>query len=132
MATTDTMPPVAQRLANAAAARDEGIAQAEYAADPRIIEAVDAKIAEANASGEIWSANTIRDRLPVTHAGLVGGRVRAAMMRRHNGLPEMVWVGEEPSLLKSTHKKPIARWQGFEAYAKAHPDIYEQLTAATA
>lgn len=111
-----------QQLADASEARDEGMATAEHAADPRIILAIDAEIEKANASGQPWSANTIRDRLPVSHSGLVGNRVRAAMMRRTDGRPEMVWIDEEPSTLRSTHKKPIAVWLGFHAWASANPD----------
>ena len=89
--------------------RDAGMAQAENAADPRIMAAIDAKIAEFNASGRPWSANDIRDELPVSHAALVGARVRAAASRRPR---EMVRVGYEPSSLPSTHCHPIAVWTG--------------------
>lgn len=112
----------AEQIAAAEAARDEGLARARHAADPRVILAIDAEIEKANKAGQPWSANDIRDRLPVAHRGLVGDRVRAAMMRRHDDRPEMVWVGEEPSRLASTHKKPIARWLGFDAWAAANPE----------
>jgi hypothetical protein len=120
--TSPEHPSRAERLKQAAQARELGLAQAEHAADPRIILAIDTEIEKANASGQPWSANTIRDRLPVSHTALVGNRVRAAMMRRTNGRPEMVWINEEPSTLRSTHKKPIAVWLGFNAWASANPD----------
>lgn len=101
--TTDT------RVRGAATARDEGMRQAEIHADPRRIIMIDDAIAAANASGEAWSANTIRDRLPVVCSGLVGARVKAASMRQP---AEMVKVGEEPSTLRSTKTKRIAVWRG--------------------
>lgn len=93
-------------------ARDEALAQATNAADPRLVLMVDAAIAEANASGQPWSANDIRDRLPVVASGLVGARVKAASMRRPT---EMVAVGSEPSTLRTTHAKPVTRWVGVQA-----------------
>lgn len=89
--------------------RDQGIALTEQAADPRLILMVDDKIAELNASGRTWSANDLRDLLPVVAGPLVGARVRAAAMRKP---PEMVRVGYEPSTLRSTHAHPIAVWRG--------------------
>ena len=120
-----------EQVADAVAARDEGIETAQYAADPRIIVAIDTAIANANKAGLPWSANDIRDQLPVSHRGLVGSRVRAAMMRRHDGRPEMVWVGEEPSTLRSTHAKPIARWLGFDAWAAANPAAAAEYLSPT-
>ena len=90
-------------------ARDAGMSQAEAAADPRVMLAIDAEIARANASGERWSANDIRDRLPVSHGALVGARVRAAAMRKPT---EMRKVGETRSSLTSTHAKTVAVWRG--------------------
>ena len=81
------------------------------AADPRVILAIDAEIAKANASGERWSANDIRSRLPVSHGPLVGARVRAAATRRPR---EQVRIGYVPSSLASTHAHPIAEWIGAE------------------
>lgn len=94
---------------NPAHLRDRGIALAEAYADPRIILAIDAVIAEFNASGRPWSANDVRDRLPVSSQPLVGARVRAAATRRP---VEMVRVGYEPSSLPSTHAHPVAVWRG--------------------
>ena len=91
--------------------RDRGMALAEAYADPRVILAIDAVIAEANASGRPWSANDIRDRLPVSSHALVGARVRAAAMRRP---VEQVRVGYVPSDLPSTHAHPVAVWVGAE------------------
>lgn len=92
--------------------RDQGIAAAEHAADPRLILMIDAKIAEMNASGRPWSANDLRDLLPVVAGPLVGGRVRAAASRRP---VEMKRVGYEPSSLPSTHAHPIGVWRGITA-----------------
>ena len=92
------------------ALRDEGMRQAEEHADMLIIASIDAAIDRANASGERWSANTIRDQFLTTKSkGLVGGRVRAASQRRP---AEMVAVGREPSNLPSTHKAEIKVWVG--------------------
>lgn len=103
-------------FADPATLRDVGMTQAECAADPRIIAAIDAAIdaaiARANATGEPWSANSIRDQLPVTTRGLVGARINAARMRRP---VEMVQVGEVQSTLGSTHAKRIGLWRGVAA-----------------
>jgi inactivated superfamily I helicase len=96
------------RVREAATARDEGMAIAEYAARAEQILAVDRVIAEAIESGEPFSANTIRDRMPTVRSGLIGSRIKAASMRSE---PRLVCVGEEMSTLKSTHLKPIKRWQ---------------------
>src|SRR5687768_11624888 len=90
-------------------ARDGGMAAAENAADPRVILIIDGLIAEYNDRGLHWSANDIRERVPVSAGPLVGARVRAAAMRRPR---EMVKVGEEPSTLRSTHAKNVAVWKG--------------------
>ena len=90
-------------------ARDEAMATARHAADPRISEVIDAHIADANATGEPWSANDIRDQMPAGNRGLVGDRVRAAALRRP---VEMVQVGRTPSTLESTHAKDIGVWVG--------------------
>ena len=91
------------------ALRDAGIEQATNAADPRLILAVDAVIAQFNATGEPWSANDIRDLLPVVAGPLVGARVRAASLRKPR---EMEAVGWTRSSLRSTHAKPLVRWRG--------------------
>ena len=93
------------------ALRDAGMAQTENAADPRVILAIDAAIDRFNASGRPWSANDLRDELPVSHGPLVGARVRAAAARRP---VEMVCVGRVPSNLKSTHAHEIKVWIGAE------------------
>lgn len=91
----------AQRL------RDAGQAQAEQAADPRIILTIDALIAEAASSGQPFSANLIRSRVPVVSRGLVGARVDAARKRG-----ELEHVGWERSTLTTTRGHVIARWRG--------------------
>jgi hypothetical protein len=97
--------------------RDQGMAQAEAHADPRVILAIDAAIDRANASGEPWSANDIRDALPVTSRGLVGSRVRAAAMRRP---AEMEQTGRFPkSNLPSTRSARVAEWRGVTGERRA-------------
>jgi hypothetical protein len=105
--------PARERIAAAEAARDAGMALVEEHADPRAILHIDAVIGRWNASGRIWSANDIRDELPVADEHLVGARVRAASQRRPR---EMYPVGYTPSTLLSTHAHPIRTWQGAEAY----------------
>lgn len=100
-------------IAAARAARDAGMAVAEYAADPRTILAIDAAIDRANASGRRWSANDIREEFPTLDStGLVGSRVRAAAQRRPR---EMRCVDTTPSTLKSTHAHDIKVWVGIPA-----------------
>lgn len=94
---------------HARTARDEGIAVAEHAADPRLRLMIDDLIAKANATGQPWSANDIRDQVPVVGQGLVGARINAAAMRRP---AEMTKVGETPSTLRSTHAKRITVYVG--------------------
>lgn len=94
--------------------RDAGIAQRENGADPRLILAVDAVIAKWAASGRRFSANEIRDEVPTLAADLVGGRLRAASMRRP---AEIIAVGEVKSSLLSTHAKPIKVWLSAEVTA---------------
>jgi hypothetical protein len=86
-----------------------GMAAAENAADSRVVAIIDAEIDRLNATGQEWSANTIRRNLPTCSPGLVGARVKAALMRRP---VEMVAVGWERSTLPSTHGKPIGRYRG--------------------
>jgi len=93
------------RIAAAIAAGEEGMAQASDHADTRLLLMVDAKIEDAIKSGEVFSANTIRDELPVVCSGLVGARVDAARKRG-----EIRWVGEERSTLRSTRGKRIGQW----------------------
>ena len=100
------------------ALRDEGMAAVENASDPRVMLAIDAAIARANASGRPWSANDIRDELPVSHANLVGARVRAAAARRPRVMKR---VDYEPSTLESTHGHPIAVWVGVHEGACGNP-----------
>ena len=90
--------------------RDEGMAQAEAHADPRVILTIDAAIDRANATGEPWTVNDIRAQFPVSSSGLVGARVRAAAMRRPI---EMVQTGRFPkSNLPSTRSARVAEWRG--------------------
>lgn len=97
------------RLEGPTALRDAGMAATENASLPHHIAEVDKVIAELNATGMPWSANDLRDSLPIVRRPLVGARVRAAAMRRPI---EMVKVGRTPSSLRSTHAKDIIVWQG--------------------
>ena len=103
-------------LKAAEALRDTGMAQTTEAADPRIILAIDAAIDRLNQAGRPWSANDLRDSLPVAHGPLVGARVRAAATRRPR---EMVRVGYVPSTLPSTRAHPIAQWIGADSIEMA-------------
>lgn len=89
--------------------RDAGMAQAENATDPRLMLMVDDVIARFAATGMPFSANDIRDALPVVAGPLVGARVKAASMRRPQ---EIRPVGRTRSSLRSTHAKDITVWQG--------------------
>lgn len=100
------------RVAAARTARDESMQAASDAADVRLVLTVDKVIAEAIASGQPFSSNTIRDRMPTVRPGLIGSRIKAASMRRP---VEMVKVGEEPSTLRSTHAKSVCQWIGVQA-----------------
>jgi hypothetical protein len=108
--------PRAQRVAEAGALRDEGTAQVENGADPRVILTIDAHIQKAIDSGKRFSANDIRDEFPVSDEHLVGARFLSFAGRRVDGHPLMKRVGFEPSSLGSTHKHPIAVWLGWDAY----------------
>lgn len=108
----DARPPVADRLEEAGALRDEGMAAVENAADPRVILAIDARIQKAIDTRRPFSANDIRDDFPVSDEHLVGARVRAFGTRKVNGQRVMTPVGYTPSTLASTHKHPIRVWVG--------------------
>lgn len=94
--------------------RDIGIATRENAADPRLMLAVDKVIARWIETGRRFSANEIRDEVPLIAGDLVGPRLRAASMRKP---AEIVAVGEVRSSLLSTHAKPIKVWQSAEVVA---------------
>lgn len=89
--------------------RDEGMATVENGTDPRLILAVDAVIEEFNASGVDWSANDLRDRLPVVRPALIGARIKAATMRRPMEMYRVGWVLSD---LPSTKSKPIGVYRG--------------------
>lgn len=97
------------RVTAAVAAGDEGMQQATDAEDHRMVLTLDKAIAEANASGEVWSSNTLRDRFPAVNPKVLGARIKAASMRTPR---EMVAVGRERSTLLSTHGAFVTRWQG--------------------
>ena len=91
------------------ALRDQGHACTTAAADPRLVLTVDRVIAEANATGKRWTADDIRDALPVVAGPLVGARIRAAALRKPR---EMRKVDMKRSALLSTRRAWIAVWQG--------------------
>ncbi len=95
-------------------ARDDAMATVENGTDPRLILAVDAAIASLNASGAEWSANDLRDLLPVVPPPLVGARVKAATMRKPMEMRRVGWVLSD---LASTKSKPIGLYRG-----ATHPD----------
>lgn len=90
-------------------ARDAGIALRENAADPRWIAIVDAIIQRWARSGRKFSANTIRDEVPVAARDLAGGRILSALNRK-----DIKRVGYVKSSLVSTHSKPIGEYVGIE------------------
>jgi hypothetical protein len=97
--------------------RDQGMQQAEEHADPRVILAIDAAIARANATGNPWTVNDIREQFPVSSSGLVGARVRAAALRRP---VEMEQTGRFPkSNLPSTRSARVAEWRGVTGERRA-------------
>lgn len=114
--TNEKRPPRAKRIAEGAALRDEGTAQVENGADPRVILTIDAKIQKAVDSGKRFSANDIRDDLPVSDEHLVGARVLSFAGRRVDGHPLMKKVGLTPSSLPSTHHHNIGVWLGWAAW----------------
>lgn len=116
MASTDERPPIADRIRDAAAARDEGIDQVTHAADPRVTIMIDDEIQKAIDSGRRFSANDIRDKFPVSDEHLVGARFRAHVQKRNDGQPLMVCVGRTTSTLKSTRSHEIKVWLGYEAH----------------
>lgn len=97
----------------------EGQDAATNAADMRVVALVDAEIARLNATGREWSANTARAAMPTCSPGLIGSRVKAALMR---GDMAPVWEGcagcgtrrlkEVPSTLLSTRGKRIVVYRG--------------------
>lgn len=98
--------------------RDEGMAAAEHAADPRVILAIDAAIDRAIKTRRPFNVNDIRAEFPtVSSQGLVGKRFRAASMRKP---ARMVQTGNWPkSDLPSTHSARVAEWVGVEAVGEA-------------
>lgn len=111
------------RIAAAAAARDEGMAFAEMAEDARggwYRALVDQAIVWFALTGEPFSANTFRDLLPDDGPwrGLMGSRFTHA----HKNLGIIRCVGGEASTLENTHLKDIGKWRGVD-------DIAERLEA---
>ena len=123
---TPERPPVAERIATAAAQRDAGIEKVEAAADPRVILMIDAEVQKAIDSGRRFSANDIRDKFPVADEHLVGARIRSFAARRVDGHPVMVRVGLTPSTLASTHHHEIKVWLGWDAHQALHRNRQEQ------
>jgi hypothetical protein len=127
--TDDRRAPRAQRIAEAAAERDAGMAKAEATADPRVILAIDAAIQRAIDSGRRFSANDIRDQFPVSNEGLVGDRFNSFVKRRVEGRRLMVAVGRTTSTLKSTHHHEIKVWLGYDAWQALHRNNRQEQPA---
>ena len=90
--------------------RDAALEAQTHAADPRLEAAVDIAIERLIDSGQVFSADTVREHIPAAALPLVGGRVRSYMMRRH---PRMVdVVGEIQSTWPATHGKRIMQMRG--------------------
>lgn len=130
-ATTDEhgRAPIAERIAEAAAERDDGMAKAEAAADPRVILMIDAAIQAAIDGGRRFSANDIRDQFPVADEHLVGDRFNHFANRRQDGHRLIVKVGTTPSSLKSTHHHEIKVWLGWDAWQALHRNNSQEHTA---
>ena len=94
-------------LAQAQASRDEGMARTTEAAEPDEITRLDRAIARMAATGEVFSANSIRAELDGVRGPLIGARFRNAATR---GL--IVPVSYTPSTDRRTHAHPIRTWQG--------------------
>lgn len=103
--------------------RDQGMAQVEHNTDVRLILAVDAVIAQFNEDGTEWSANDVRDRMPVVPPALIGARVKAATMRRPIEMRRVGWVISD---LPSTKSKPIGKYRGAQ-----HADtLFDEASAS--
>ncbi|WP_431889403.1 hypothetical protein [Nocardiopsis alba] len=86
----------------------EGMGRAVAASTPSGIERLDQLIAEHAATGEPFSANTIRDQIPEgVRPNAIGGRFRHAARR---GLIRP--VGYVASTDPGTHGHPVRVWQG--------------------
>lgn len=99
---------IAELVAEARAARDEGMAQAEDADrahwDRKVIDqAIDA-FADA---GRPFSANDLRELLPDVRPALIGSRFMAASVGGR-----ILRVGRTTSTKANTHAKDVALWVG--------------------
>ena len=89
--------------------RDTGMTAVVNAADPRLIAAVDAAIESLIDAGEPFSADDVRDLIPVSALPLVGSRMNSYRMRRNPQL--LVQVGEKRSDWPATHRKKIGTYR---------------------
>lgn len=99
---------IADALAEAAQGAADGIARATEASAPDAIVVVDRLIASHAATGERFSANSIRPRIPAgMKPAAIGGRFREAarlgLIRR---------VDYTPSTDPRTHGHQVGVWQG--------------------
>lgn len=95
--------------------RDTGMTAVVNHADPRLIAAVDAAIESLIDAGEPFSADDVRDLIPVSALPLVGSRMNSYRMRRNP--QRMVVVGQVVSDWPATHRKPILRYIGAQHVA---------------
>lgn len=97
-----------EQLTIADALAEEGMARATEASHPDAITALDQLIANKAATGEPFSANSIRDQLPEgIRPAAIGGRFRHAARR---GLIRP--VGYVASTDPRTHGHVVRVWQG--------------------
>lgn len=102
-------------LAAARAGRDEGMARTTEAAGEDEITILDAAIERMAATGEVFSANSIRSEIEGVRGPLVGARFS---FFRRRGL--IVPVSYTPSTDPGTHAHAIRTWQGT---AKARGEV---------
>ncbi|MEE2041836.1 hypothetical protein Q7689_00110 [Nocardiopsis tropica] len=96
------------QLTIADALAEEGMARATAASAPSAVELLDRLIAQCAATGERFSANSIRSQLPEgLRPAAIGGRFREAARR---GLIRP--VDYVPSTDPRTHGHPVRVWQG--------------------
>lgn len=107
--TTEALPKTpAALIAEARAARDEGMALAQVADEERgswDSKVIDQAIRAFAETGRPFSMNDIRPLLPEVRGALIGVRFNHASRRGY-----VRKVGSTPSLKKNTHAKDIAVW----------------------
>ena len=90
--------------------RDTGMAAVVNHADSRLVAIVDAAIEQLAASGEPFSADNVRDLIPVSALPLVGSRMNSYRLRRNPQV--LAVVGEVVSDWPATRRKRIGLYVG--------------------